>query len=708
MQDDEKKINSNDQIPDEIVELWGQAEDSAETTGASEEIISSPQPANFLDAGLKRRVKYAGTKKPMLAFSAFVILIVLVLQGAGLVASGLNAKDSVELNANAGFASLKEAQELLNQQDFVSAEQKLLIAEQSFISAQKDLDNLGGLINALLKISKQGSAADNLLLAGERIASAGISFNSFRALIGQVKVSAEGLQAPDGFYGTVNAAKKYLQAARENLAEASSALSRVDAKALPGSFSGEFLHYRDALSSASQLFTQASNLLDIFHKFLGPGTKSILVLFENNAEMRATGGFIGTYGFFKFNDGKIISQKITSVYDLDGQIKDKVAPPGPFHELTNRWGLRDSNWFADFRNSAQKASTFYEAVGRETPDAVVAVTPDLFVDLLAITGPIYFEKYKLALAFDNFREQIQNATSDNFEQASSGDAPKQLLADFAPLFLQTLADLPKEKNPQLLVALLANLRKKNVLFYDRNPEIQKGFEDYDWAGALAPNEFDYLEIVNSNLGGKKTDLDIDHQAELKSVVLANGDIMNTLTYTRNQKNNLANKDKNVTYSRFYVPAGSTLLSATGFTLKNNYKSDGSDYLDYYENPNDPYVQDPDLTAIDATITIDSLSGTSVGQESGKTFFGNWIETTPGTSTTVVLKYKLPFGLTQKKYSMLLQKQPGSVPIDFTYTLDLPQAVLWYTPDTLKLSEHLIEWKSDLNADQFIGMVVSQD
>ncbi len=708
----QNKHFNNDEIPENIVELWGSQTQSVSSGTVTKKTVTITQQSgtnlNFLHQKDKQQVRTAKirqNKKPIIAFAALMIFIALVLQGAGLVASGLNAKNEVTLNANAGLSSLKEAQDLLAQKNFIGAEEKLIFAGQSFASAQKDLDDLGGIIHSVLKVTKQGSAADNLLIAGQQISAAGIGFNSFRQLISQVKISPQGFEAPDGFYGTVNAAKKYLTEANLNLAKATEAINKVDPKALPESLSGQFLHYKEALASANQLFGQAANLIDLFHKFIGPGKKTVLILFENNAEQRATGGFIGTYGFYKFNDGKIVSQKITSIYDLDGQIKDKIAPPGPYHDLTNKWGLRDSNWFADFRNSAAKASDFYEQVGQETPDAVLAITPDLFVDMLKITGPIYFPKYGLALSSDNFRQEVQSATSDGYDKEIN--KPKQLLADFAPLFLQSIADLPEDKTPLLLATLLDNLRQKNILFFDRNSETEKGFEDYNWSGNLTATDYDYLDIVNSNLGGKKTDLDVDMTAQLKSEVTSGGDILNTLTYTRTQKINLARPDKNIVYTRFYVPEGAKLVAATGFNQKPFYKADGSGYYDYTTDLKNPYKVDSDLEAIDKTITVDPASSTAIGKESGKTFFGNWIETSPGQTTTIVIKYKLPFKLDSKKYSLLIQKQPGSLPIHFNYTFDMPYSVLWYTPDTLKISKHKVELQNDLSQDLFLGIVLDR-
>src|SRR6185503_15609297 len=112
-----------------------------------------------------------------------------------------------------------------------------------------------------------------------------------------------------------------------------------------------------------------------------------LMLFQNYDEIRGTGGFIGTYGVVKVENGKIQSLKIDSIYDLDGSNYSRIAAPGPFQPEIPKWGMRDANWFADFPTSAKKILQMYEH-GVETADGVIAFTPQLFENILNLTGPI--------------------------------------------------------------------------------------------------------------------------------------------------------------------------------------------------------------------------------------------------------------------------------------------------------------------------------
>ena len=52
------------------------------------------------------------------------------------------------------------------------------------------------------------------------------------------------------------------------------------------------------------------------------GRRKYAILFQNNMEIRATGGFIGSFGILNFENGKLYDLAIYDVYDADGQPRD--------------------------------------------------------------------------------------------------------------------------------------------------------------------------------------------------------------------------------------------------------------------------------------------------------------------------------------------------------------------------------------------------
>jgi hypothetical protein len=104
-----------------------------------------------------------------------------------------------------------------------------------------------------------------------------------------------------------------------------------------------------------------------------------------------------------------------------------------------------------------------------------------------------------------------------------------------------------------------------------------------------------------------------------------------------------------------------------------------------------------------------VSGTYIGQESGKTFFGNWLNVDGGQTRTVKLVYQLPFKLNDiDKYSLLLQKQIGSTNSSFSWAFNFAgRQIAWKNFDTQSLNTDNLNTDIILDKDYFFGMVLQK-
>jgi hypothetical protein len=195
-------------------------------------------------------------------------------------------------------------------------------------------------------------------------------------------------------------------------------------------------------------------------------------------------------------------------------------------------------------------------------------------------------------------------------------------------------------------------------------------------------------LVDTNLGGGKTDGVIEEEANVVVNVDVQGGITNTVTVTRTHNGKLGDLltgVNNVDYVRLYVPQGSTLLSADGFTVPD---------ASLFEIPPDDWVVDDDLLYSMDSLSQDLESKTAVYREFGKTVFGNWVQTKPGTSTTYSFSYRLPFTLqdaegasflsfmrrafglpSAKEYSLTIQKQSGAIDRTTHVSIRVPNSLV---------------------------------
>ncbi len=162
---------------------------------------------------------------------------------------------------------------------------------------------------------------------------------------------------------------------------------------------------------------------------------------------------------------------------------------------------------------------------------------------------------------------------------------------------------------------------------------------------------------------------------------------------------------NADYLRDYVPLGSKLLTAQGQTLE-TYRAPAD-----YQKLN--FKTDPDVAAQEQGMAVDPNSGSQIFSESGKTVFGNWAYVSPGETVEITYKYLLPFKLNLSadnfSYSLLAQKQSGSISSDFESTLSLPQEfkISCQYPENLQISGSQIKFSGDLKTDKFYGLVLTR-
>ncbi|MDP2631604.1 MAG: DUF4012 domain-containing protein [Candidatus Uhrbacteria bacterium] len=583
--------------------------------------------------------------------------------------------------------------------DFARASENFADAEESLEAINKAVTTIASVIP---QTDKTYDSVKGLVTAGRNLSDAATTL---------AKAGDEISNSPSTNLVTkLSILRTYVESVLPNVEEAAVALEDVDASAVPAD-------YQDIVIKLKATTPQLANSMEEFLEFsdalvtiMGADRKMrYLVTFQNNTELRATGGFIGSYAQIDLLNGAIDSINIPGggTYDVQGQLTEFVASPEPLSLLNPRWEFHDSNWFADFPSSAKKMIWFYEKAGGPTVDGVISINASLMPKLLEILGPIEMDEYGRTIDSENFLFETQKIVEFEYSEfEEEGDnKPKQFIADLAPKILERLesADLPTML--AALDLLGTSLVEKDVLLYFDNNTLQAQMEELGWSGSLKSTSGDYLMIVNTNLGGGKTDNVIDQKIDLQIDVLDDGTVENTLTITkehRGLKSTLFEGYNNVDYLRVYVPRGSKFIAASGFEIPPP---------ELFEESEVHLTYDQDLALIMSNVDRDPMSGTDQWDEGGKTVFGNWMQTAPGETETVTIKYTTPveFIIDQgpsslldmakerlgfkhlEPYTLLIQKQPGVETRNTTVSLNLPETskVIWGSGMRLDSSTEII-------------------
>lgn len=621
--------------------------------------------------------------------------LIITFSGLKLFAEGENLKQQVTGWFDRGQKQIELAGGLLAGQNGQQAQGRLFAALKNFQNAQSEIDQSSLQIKLLLAALPQGSDGTKIIKASQLLTQGGIKLLSFYDDLKNIKLTSEGLSGENDNAKIISSAADDLNSGSDRLIQASLLLKQVDPKNLPKDKQPQFLEVQGQIAALSQTTQSLSEIFGLFS--LGAlKSNNVLLILENNNELRPGGGFIGSYAAIKQNAGKMSALKLGSIYDIDGQLKENIRPPLPLLAVNDRWYLRDSNWFVSFPASAQKISEFYEKEAGETPDLIVALTPNLIVDMLKLTGPVDMPAYNVTLDADNFVEQVQVLST--MSDQSPENQPKQILADLMPVLLQRLGSLKFAQLGDLLGIIFDNLSQKQLMFYSQNPDLQKGFENLNWAGEIKTTDRDFLSVSAANLGATKSDLFVKQKLDLKTFIGKDGRVTNELALT--YANTLPKLDYtfNRRFIRVLVPKNSKLVLSQGFDLNNLDKPETNDFK-----------IDSDALAWEKSTVRDLVTGTMIGEESDYTFFGNWLNLAGGETKTVRLVYELPFKLNSlDHYSLLLQKQPGAMPYSLNYSVSLQgKKILWRSFDDNNNND-TINIQTVFNKDLFWGEVLANN
>lgn len=614
----------------------------------------------------------------------FLFLFFVLAGGAFYIKNGLDTKKQVLGVSKEAYSNVSLAIESAKRQDFALSADKFGDAHKSFSQMSESLGSLGkGVIDISRFVpgASKLSSGYYLVEAGKNLSQAGEKISQVANNINEIKErAARGDENSVSILEVFKTLENDLSEINGYLLNAQSNLDKVKIEDIPEENQAEIIELKSKLPIINDMVKNFFDNSHIMADFLGAnGSRKYLFLFQNNQEMRPTGGFIGSYGVLDIDGtGRIRKFFIDGIFNPDGQLLDKIVPPKPIQKVSVAWSMHDSNWFADFPTSAQKAMLFYEKTGGPTVDGVITLTPTVMQKLLAITGPIEMPDYGVTLTQDNFIENIQYEVEVDYDKEEN--RPKKILSDLAPMILDRLSQDKGAKNILSTMDVVGEaLKEKHVLLYFTNQELQKIISDLGWSGEILKAEDDYLSVINTNINGFKTDGIVEEKINHQINIHSNGEIIDTVTINRKHLGGDTpyewwNK-VNANYVRVYVPNGSELLEVEGQTREIN-----DDVVDY-QSLN--FERDADVEREEKEMKIDSKTGTRVYTEGGKTVFANWVYVSPKEEVNLKYRYKLPFKFSGdiRSYSLLTQKQSGSLGSGFDLTINYPKN--WKE-----------EWKSD--------------
>jgi len=406
---------------------------------------------------------------------------------------------------------------------------------------------------------------------------------------------------------------------------------------------------QSSLSGIQETLANIKPLLTLLPKLLGqPDPQNYLLIFQNDAELRPSGGFLTAFAVLETHKGKITPLLSQDIYEVDNKFGNRLPAPEPIKKylpLVNNWHLRDMNLSPDFKVSMD---TFYPNFKSVAPtkdfDGVISIDTQFPVDLLEVLGPVgvaNWGEYSAEITEECNCPQVVYKMEDYATRPTHyvKTDRKGMIGPLMHSILLNVMNSPKKLWPQFIEIGLKNIQSKHLMFYFPDDEdFQETAETFNAAGRIKDYEHDYFHLNDTNFAGAKSNLYVTQTVDQEIEVDRDGTVNKTVTIT--YKNPEPPDDCNLEsgglclngllrdWVRIYVPEGSELIEILGSDI----------------NP-------------------------TTSKDLGKTVFEAFIELRPQSQTKLIVKYRLPFKLDSgQTYQMLIQKQPGAKNHHYTISL----------------------------------------
>jgi hypothetical protein len=244
--------------------------------------------------------------------------------------------------------------------------------------------------------------------------------------------------------------------------------------------------------------------------FGGDGARRYLLVVQNNAESRATGGFIGSYGVVTAQDGKLTVEPLLRSKSWNDALRalpdPKLTAPDDYLQRYSQYQpattLQNVNLSPDFPSVARALISLAPQAGVAPVDGVIAIDPFGLAALLELTGAVEVEGWPVPISADNVVPITLNEAYIAFE---STPERADFLGDVAQAAVDKMTDGNLGKPSNIANVLGAAAHEGHLIVAFTRPAEQRLAEQLGIAGELPPVRSDALAVTTSNFAANKID-----------------------------------------------------------------------------------------------------------------------------------------------------------------------------------------------------------
>jgi len=280
----------------------------------------------------------------------------------------------------------------------------------------------------------------------------------------------------------VSALAEPVGAGRDAFAAARNRLEEVDPDGLVGPVRRAFDDFSQVVHDGARALGTLDKAVRLMPSMLGgEGDRRYLLIVQNNAEARATGGMPGAVALVDARDGRIRMSRQARAVDFP-ELKDPVLPLTAEERAVfgQQLGVffQDANFTPDFPRTAELLTARWQQRYDERVDGVLSVDPVALSYLLEATGPVTVDGITLSSA--NAVDQLLSRTYLRLPDPERQDV---FFRDVARTVFDAVAS--GTGSPQQLIEALAHgAREGRLLVHSFDSAEQHELEGTRVAGEL--------------------------------------------------------------------------------------------------------------------------------------------------------------------------------------------------------------------------------
>jgi UDP-N-acetylmuramyl pentapeptide phosphotransferase/UDP-N-acetylglucosamine-1-phosphate transferase len=433
------------------------------------------------------------------ALVAAVVVVVVAATSVAAVSAAAARRDLLDARnaAEAAIVAARGGDSARAVELFGTAETKFRAADTR-LGSPLNLPSLavpvvGSNVHAARRMTEVGI---DLSQAGRRLAEQ-VNADDLRFVDGRVPLETVARIAPE------------LDAAAGVMAASAGAIDALDRTFLVGPLDQGVRDLRAELSGAARDATRAATVARVAPAVLGQDRpRRYLLVVQNPAEQRATGGLVGNWGILTAADGDVSLESIertSSINSRSGPEKVLDAPA----DYENRYARFDPmrkfqnvNMTPDFPTAAAVMADSFEQSGFPTVDGVIAVDPLGLAALLELTGPLRIPGSTTPITATNvvdvtLRDAYANYVDNDDRVDFLGVVARAAVAKATTGDLGSIDRLSK--------VLGTAAAQGHLAVWFRDPAEQAGIAPVEVSGRVPAVTGDSLLVTNSNASANKLD-----------------------------------------------------------------------------------------------------------------------------------------------------------------------------------------------------------